>query len=253
MERGRGQIYWETNAYCQLSEWLFTVYWDVAVFPGPLKELTHLASVIQQRTMDGWWEGCSYVWGQIGFSELSPECWEAAHPVKTREMSISGGENHQNRGSQRAMSLRCLGGGGGQHVWAQRWEGMRGEAGVTGGQVTEGIWGSGKKFPWENMSDMWVSFTSAPAWDIIEGLIVLVSIGEGNGNPLQCSCLENPRDRGAWWAAIYGVAQSQTRLKWLRSSSRVKTTTTTTTTGAWMKISFKLSHQKHALPELRRV
>ena len=37
--------------------------------------------------------------------------------------------------------------------------------------------------------------------------------GEGNGNPLQCSCLENPRDRGAWWAAIYGVAQSWTRLK----------------------------------------
>ena len=36
--------------------------------------------------------------------------------------------------------------------------------------------------------------------------------GEGNGNPLQCSCLENPRDRGAWWAAVYGVAQSQTRL-----------------------------------------
>ena len=38
-------------------------------------------------------------------------------------------------------------------------------------------------------------------------------LGEGNGNPLQYSCLENPRDRGAWWAAIYGVAQSQTRLK----------------------------------------
>ena len=35
----------------------------------------------------------------------------------------------------------------------------------------------------------------------------------GNGNPLQCSCLENPRDRGAWWAAVYGVAQNQTRLK----------------------------------------
>ena len=44
-------------------------------------------------------------------------------------------------------------------------------------------------------------------------------IGEGNGNPLQCSCLENSRDGGAWWAAIYGVAQSQTRLKWLSSSS----------------------------------
>ena len=42
-------------------------------------------------------------------------------------------------------------------------------------------------------------------------------IGEGNGNPLQCSCLEYPRDRGAWWAAIYGVAQSQTWLKWLNS------------------------------------
>ena len=41
----------------------------------------------------------------------------------------------------------------------------------------------------------------------------LSCIGEGNGNPLQCSCLENPRDGGAWWAAIYGVAESQTRLK----------------------------------------
>ena len=42
--------------------------------------------------------------------------------------------------------------------------------------------------------------------------------GEGNGNPLRCSYLENPRDRGAWWAAVYGVAQSWTRLKWLSSS-----------------------------------
>ena len=47
----------------------------------------------------------------------------------------------------------------------------------------------------------------------------LSCIGEGNGNPLQCSCLENPRDRGAWWAAVYGVAQSWTRLKRLSSSS----------------------------------
>ena len=47
----------------------------------------------------------------------------------------------------------------------------------------------------------------------------LSCIGEGNGNPLQCSCLENSRDRGAWWAAIYGVALSQTRLKRLSSSS----------------------------------
>ena len=47
----------------------------------------------------------------------------------------------------------------------------------------------------------------------------LSRIGEGNGNPLQCSCLENPRDGGAWWAAIYGVTQSRTQLNWLSSSS----------------------------------
>ena len=47
---------------------------------------------------------------------------------------------------------------------------------------------------------------------------LLSCIGEGNGNPLQCSCLENPRDGGAWWAAIYGVTQSQTQLKQLSSS-----------------------------------
>ena len=47
----------------------------------------------------------------------------------------------------------------------------------------------------------------------------LSCIGEGNGNLLQCSCLENPRDGGAWWAAIYVVAQSQTRLKRLSSST----------------------------------
>ena len=47
----------------------------------------------------------------------------------------------------------------------------------------------------------------------------LSRIGEGNANPLQRSCLENPRDRGAWWAAVYGVAQSRTLLKQLSSSS----------------------------------
>ena len=46
--------------------------------------------------------------------------------------------------------------------------------------------------------------------------------GEGNGTPLQCSCLENPRDGASWWAAVYGVAQSQTRLKRLSSSSSSK-------------------------------
>ena len=47
----------------------------------------------------------------------------------------------------------------------------------------------------------------------------LSCIGEGSGNLLQCSCLANPRDWGAWWAAVYGVAQSRTQLKWLSSSS----------------------------------
>ena len=47
----------------------------------------------------------------------------------------------------------------------------------------------------------------------------LSCLGEGNGNPLQCSCLENPRDGGAQWAAVSGVTQSRTRLKWLSSSS----------------------------------
>ena len=53
-------------------------------------------------------------------------------------------------------------------------------------------------------------------------------IGEGNGTPLQCSCLENPRDRGAWWVAVYEVAQSQTWLKRLSSSSMCSLT--------WIKI-----------------
>ena len=48
---------------------------------------------------------------------------------------------------------------------------------------------------------------------------LLSCTGEGNGNSLHCSCLENPRDGGAWWAAVYGVAQSRTRLKRLSSSS----------------------------------
>ena len=61
-------------------------------------------------------------------------------------------------------------------------------------------------------------------WAAIHGVAKtsLSCIGEGNGNPLQCSCLENPRDGGAWWAAVYGVAQSQTRLKQLSSSSSSK-------------------------------
>ena len=56
-------------------------------------------------------------------------------------------------------------------------------------------------------------------------------LGEGNGSPLQYSCLENPRDRGAWWAAVYGVTQSQTRLKRLSSSSSNELVTRV---GSWL-------------------
>ena len=59
----------------------------------------------------------------------------------------------------------------------------------------------------------------------------LSCIGEGNGNSLQCSCLENPRDMGAWWAAVYGVAQSWTQLKRLSSSS---SSSNTECTSSWL-------------------
>ena len=63
---------------------------------------------------------------------------------------------------------------------------------------------------WETDTTEWLHFH-----------LSLSCIGEGNGNPLQCSCLENPRDGGAWWAAVYGVAQSQTWLKQLSISKTV--------------------------------
>ena len=58
----------------------------------------------------------------------------------------------------------------------------------------------------------------------------LSCIGEGNGNPLQCSCLENPRDGGAWWAVVYGVVQSRTRLKPLSNDSHQNSVGTKTDT-----------------------
>ena len=78
----------------------------------------------------------------------------------------------------------------------------------------------GKSHGWRNLvgCSPWGHWES----DTTEWLYLdfsLSCIGEGNGSPLQCSCLENPRDGGAWWAAIYGVAQSQTRLKRHSSSS----------------------------------
>ena len=75
--------------------------------------------------------------------------------------------------------------------------------------------------------DGWRSLVGCSPWDreesdMTERLQFHFSrscIGEGNGSPLQCSCLENPRDRGAWWTAVYGVAQRRTQLKRLSSSS----------------------------------
>ena len=77
----------------------------------------------------------------------------------------------------------------------------------------------------------WRSLVGCSPWDLEESDTTerlhfhfsLSCAGEGNGNPLQCSCLENPRDGGAWWAAVYGVAQSRTRLKRLSSSSSSST------------------------------
>ena len=75
----------------------------------------------------------------------------------------------------------------------------------------------------------WRSLVGCSPWrreesDMTERLhfyFSLSCIGEGNGDPLQCSCLENPKDGGAWWAAVYGVAQSQTWLKRLSSSRSI--------------------------------
>ena len=69
-----------------------------------------------------------------------------------------------------------------------------------------------------NTNEM-ASLSAQLLWPESPNWVSLAWLGEGNGTPLQYSCLENPRDWGAWWAAIYGVAQSQTRLKRLSSSS----------------------------------
>ena len=81
--------------------------------------------------------------------------------------------------------------------------------------------------PLSGKSHVWRSLVGCCPWgheesdpnEQLHSHFSLSCLGEGNGNPLQCSCLENPRDGGAWWAAVYGVAQSRTRLKRLSSST----------------------------------
>ena len=99
--------------------------------------------------------------------------------------------------------------------------------------IFEECWSTNRRRQWHptpvllpGKSHGWRSLVCCSPWghkelDTTERLhfhFLLSCIGEGNGNPLQCSCLENPKDRGAWWAAVYGVAQSQTQLKRLSSS-----------------------------------
>ena len=74
------------------------------------------------------------------------------------------------------------------------------------------------KIPWMEESGRLQSMGLRRVGDDWATLLSLSCIGEGNGNPLQCSCLENPRDGGAWWAAVSGVARSRTRLKRFSSS-----------------------------------
>ena len=74
------------------------------------------------------------------------------------------------------------------------------------------------KIPWTEEPGPW-GLEGLDMTDRLPFHFSLSCIGEGNGNPLQCSCLENPRDGGAWWATVYGVAWGRTRLKRLSSSS----------------------------------
>ena len=92
------------------------------------------------------------------------------------------------------------------------------------------------KIPWTEQPDRLQSMGSQS--DTTERLhfhFSLSCIGEGNGNPLQCSCLENPRDGGAWWAAISGVTLSRTQLKRLSSSSSRSSMKATSVTGRQMR------------------
>ena len=99
------------------------------------------------------------------------------------------------------------------------WQSRRVELG--GRFRSEGSW----VYLWLVLVDVWQKTTKFCKAIILQlNKIILKNInikGEGNGSPLQCSCLEDPRDGGAWWAAVHGVTQSQTRLKWLSSSSSI--------------------------------
>ena len=110
------------------------------------------------------------------------------------------------------------------------------------------------KIPWmeepgrlHSMGSLWVGHDWATS-------LSLLCIGEGNGNPLQCSCLENPRDGGAWRAAVYRVAESRTRLKWLSSSSSSSRKRKQQGAERWSKFQLSVHHPPgwHPSPSKKR-
>ena len=183
--------------------------------PIPSSSFTHIGTIFPSLTCSSLWPSdefqqlnvihsvqsphitllalfLSYVAGTdtILRSSLRDMCWRGQSEIMKESESVS----HQLEANQ-------------EHHWRRRWHPtpvlLPGKS--HGRRSLEGC------SPW----DRWGSDTTE--WFPV--YFLLSCIGEGNGNPLQCSCLENPRDGGAWWAAIYGVTQSQTQLKWLSSVS----------------------------------
>ena len=119
--------------------------------------------------------------------------------------SVSSGQSGSSRKSWRFCDLWWCPGGYSKKAWHPTPVLLPGESRGWRSLVGCSPWGRE-----ESDTTEWLSFHFS-----------LSCVGEGNGNPLQCSCLENPRDGGAWWAAVYGVTQSRTRLKWLSSRRRI--------------------------------
>ena len=145
--------------------------------------------------------------------------------------SIPGSGRSPGGGKGTPLQCSCLGNPMDREAW---WATVQGVTRVKHGLVTKPLAPSPRRRHWHptpgllpEKSHRRRSLVGCSPWgreesDTTERLHFHFSLsctGKGNGNPLQCSCLENPSDGGAWWAALYGVAQSRTRLKPLSSSS----------------------------------
>ena len=164
------------------------------------------------RSLEGFMEGghLTWIWGRED-GELSRkwgEYWENYRKMK------------HCRSNKEMVTGQCGCRAGGRKSWETRLQGW--DQGVFKAMALHSstlAW----KIPWTEEPGRLQPMGSKRVghnWDFIH--FSLSCIGEGNGNPLQCSCLENPRDGGAWWAAVSRVAQSQTRLKRLSSSEELK-------------------------------